>query len=334
MSVVKADAYGHGSVQVAKRLEDASLSDYFAVATVNEGLRIRKAGIKKEILVLGYTDKEEMTDAVLSDLNVAVYTREMLLNLNSASLSAGRKAKAHLKIETGMNRIGITADDALVQILSDWKTMDNVLLKGVFSHFSSADMSFEYTEKQFLIFQSAVKTIKEHGFDPIRHISASSAMFQKKYQMDMVRAGIDLYGGVENNGPFRHAQTLKTHPVRLLTIKKGEKVGYGMNFTCERDTVIMTVPCGYGDGYPRKLSNRACLLVNGRRAPIVGNVCMDMLMADVTDAGEIDGKTEVILMGDQMGERITPVELSGLCETIPYEIMLGFSDRAERSWIE
>ena len=160
-------------------------------------------------------------------------------------------------------------------------------------------------------------------------------MLNEKYQLDMVRAGIALYGvGDGEIKPLVHpAQTLMTHPVRLFKIEKGDKVGYSMKFVAQRDTIVMTVPCGYGDGYPRILSGRAEALVNGKRVKLIGNICMDMLMADVTDAGQIDERTEVVLMGVQGDERITPDELSYLSQTIPYEIMLGFSNRVEKTWV-
>lgn len=334
LAVVKADAYGHGSIQTANRLEKENLCDYFAVATASEGVNLRNSGIQKDILILGYSDEEEMALSVKNDLTLSLYSAEMLSTLESVSKKMGKTAKSHLKIETGMNRIGISIGESLNKLLLMWKNMPNVRMDGIFSHFSSADFSPEYTKKQFEIFLSACQTVREYGFSPIRHISASSGMFFNAYQLDMVRAGIALYGGFEKNDVFTPAQTLKSHPVRIISLKKGEKVGYGMNFTCARDTTVMTVPCGYGDGYPRSLSNRASLLVNGRRAPVIGNICMDMLMADVTDAGHIDLNSEVVLLGAQGDDRITPFELAALSNTIPYEIMLGFSGRVQKSWIE
>ncbi|MBR3927842.1 MAG: alanine racemase [Clostridia bacterium] len=334
LAIVKADAYGHGSAQVAKKLEEENLCDYFAVATAGEGVHLRNAGIRRKILILGYSDERDTYLAVQNDLIVTVYSIESLLKLNDVSIKLGKNVKAHLKIETGMNRIGVEAGDKLKELLSCWKRMPNIIMDGVFSHFSSADTNYEYTQMQFEKFKSACSVVCEYGFTPIRHIAASSAMFQREYQLDMVRAGILLYGGDDKREEFSPAQKLKTHPVRLISLKKGEKVGYGLNYTCPRDAIIMTVPCGYADGYPRLLGNRAYLLVNGRRAPVVGNICMDMLMADVTDAGEISLNSEVVLLGQQDGQRITPSELARHAETISYEIMLGFSNRVEKSWIE
>lgn len=336
LAVVKDDAYGHGSVQVAKRLEEKKLCDYFAVATAKEGRILRKAGIQTDILILGYTDSDSMTSAVFNDLSVTVYSLDSLLTLEHVSKETGKCAKAHLKIETGMNRIGISAGEELNELLAVWKDLTHVKMAGVFSHFSSADNNTEYTDRQFTVFKAACSLIQDAGFAPLRHIAASSAMFDKRYQLDMVRAGIALYGvGDESTKTeLKPAQTLISHPVRLFSIDKGEKVGYSLTYTAPRKTIVMTVPCGYGDGYPRILSNRASVLVNGKRAPIIGNICMDMLMCDVTEAGEIEKDTPIVLLGEQGNQTITPMELAELSQTIPYEIMLGFSGRVERTWVE
>ena len=167
------------------------------------------------------------------------------------------------------------------------------------------------------------------GSAPIAHAAATSAMFETELQYDMVRPGIGLYGSCvpEMAGEIENAQTLTTYPIRLQAIAAGDTVGYGRTFTAQRDSLIMTLPIGYGDGYPRLLSNRASVLVKGRRAPLVGRVCMDMVMADVTDIPGVTLSDQVVLMGRQGDERITPDELAELAETIPYEIMLGFSSR-------
>lgn len=335
LAVVKADAYGHGSVQVAKTLEESKLCDYFAVATSEEGVLLRKSGIQSEILILGFSDEEEMQLAVQNRIDVSIYSKEALFLLKKISERNGIPARAHLKIETGMHRIGIAPDETLQALLDDWKKISSVKMAGVFSHFSSADIDQAYTDMQFERFLFACSMISDYGFTPIRHIAASTAMLKEKYQLDMVRAGIALYG--ESDGEIKNlirpAQTLKTHPVRIFTIHSGDKVGYSMNFTAERDTVVMTVPCGYGDGYPRILSGRAEALVNGKRVKLIGNICMDMLMADVSEAGKVTPQTEVVLLGAQGDQVISPSELAWLSGTIPYEIMLGFSDRVKKTWV-
>ncbi|MGN1006299.1 MAG: alanine racemase, partial [Aristaeellaceae bacterium] len=186
-----------------------------------------------------------------------------------------------------------------------------------------------FTDEQNARFARALEIVRAAGFHPIAHAAATSAMLNPAYQYDMVRAGIGLYGTLvpELEGRLQYAQTLCAKPIRMETIHKGDTVGYGRTFTARRDSRIITVPIGYGDGYPRILSNKADVLVCGKRAPIVGNVCMDMLMADVTDIPEANADSEVVLMGAQGSQRIAPDELAELAGTIPYEIMLGFSPR-------
>ena len=178
--------------------------------------------------------------------------------------------------------------------------------------------------------------MKSYGYDPVCHDAASTAMLKRGYGIDMVRAGIALYGTCveELKGIVTPAQTLISHPVSLRRVLTGETVGYGRRFTARRDNLIATVPCGYGDGYPRILSGKAQALIHGRRVPIVGNVCMDMLMLDVTDVPNVTKDSETVLLGAQGDERITPDELALHAGTIPYEIMLGFSGRVSRSWKE
>lgn len=336
MAVVKADAYGHGSMQVARDLEQNGLADAFSVATADEGVCLRNAGIKSDILILGYSDEEDLLKALTYNLSATVYSKEMLLRFKALSEACKITGRAHLKIETGMNRLGISNEDALNELLNIWKNTPQIRMEGVFSHFSSADSDEDYTAYQFERFLKSVSLINSCGFHPIRHIAASSALFSPAYQLDMVRAGIALYGvgdqSVLNN--LRTAQRLISHPVRFHMIKKGEKAGYSQSFTAERDTLVMTVPCGYGDGYPRLLGNKAYVLVNGKRARVIGNVCMDMLLVDATDLGKADENTEIVLMGRQGNDEILPQELAGLSHTIPYEIMLGFTARVHRTWLK
>ena len=228
--------------------------------------------------------------------------------------------------------LGVRGAGELDALLKAWEHAPHVHMSGMFTHFCFADGDAAFTRAQFERFEAACAAVRAAGFAPVRHAAASTAMLDEAYQLDMVRLGIALYGtGVKAlDGAVRPAQTLRTHPLRVCEIEAGETVGYSRAFRAARRTRVMTIPCGYGDGYPRILSGRADVLVNGRRAPVIGNICMDMMMADVTDAGEITPESEVVLLGAQGGERITPDELARLAETIPYEIMLGFSQRVAR----
>ena len=328
MCVVKADAYGHDAVRTARKLLGAG-ADAFCVAIVEEAQALRDAGIEVPILILGGAGEESLREAVRCRASQAVYTPRMLDVLADEARKTGVRALAHLKLDTGMSRVGVRTDAELDALLARWRDCPEVEMEGVFTHFCVADTDPVFTEAQNRRFEDGVARIRAAGFSPIAHAAATSAMLEPRYQHDMVRAGIGLYGtGVPGlEGALRYGQRLTTRPIRIERIGAGETVGYGRTFTAARDSVIMTLPIGYGDGYPRILSNRADVLVKGRRAPLAGRVCMDMIMADVTDIPGVTLEDEVVLLGEQGGERITPDELAERAETIPYEIMLGFGSR-------
>lgn len=332
LCVVKADAYGHGAAAFAKRLEQEKLADAFAVAIVEEARELREAGIQGMIVILGGACESSLREAVAVGASQVVYAPEALRILEDEAVRLGTRAKAHLKVDSGMSRIGVRSLDELNALLAAWRECPHVEMEGCFTHFCVADSDPDFTERQDERFRAMAARIREAGYAPVFHAAASTAMLKPRYQHDMVRAGIALYGSCmpEMAGELAHAQTLTTRPIRIETIQPGDTVGYGRTFRAQRETVIMTLPIGYGDGYPRLLSGRADVLVHGRRAPIVGRVCMDMLMADVTDIPGVTLEDEVVLMGAQGGERITPDELAERAETIPYEIMLGFLPRIPR----
>ena len=328
MCVVKADAYGHDSVRTARKLLAAG-ADAFAVAIVEEAERLRDGGIDGMILVLGGAEEDSLRRAVRAGVSQAVYTPRTLEILQDEAARCGKRALAHLKIDTGMSRVGVRGEDDLEAMIAWWRHCPDVDMEGIFTHFSVADTDPEFTSLQNERFSGALAAVRRAGFSPIAHAAASSAMLDPALQYDMVRPGIVLYGsGVPALADeLTWAQTLLTRPVRLQWISAGDTVGYGRTFTAGRDTLVMTLPIGYGDGYPRVLSNRASVLVRGKRAPLIGRVCMDMVMADVTDVPGVDLEDEVVLLGAQGDERITPDELADLAGTIPYEIMLGFAPR-------
>lgn len=330
--VVKADAYGHGAIEAAHTMLAAG-ADAFAVAIVEEAEVLRAAGIAQPVLILGGGNEDSLRRAVRADVSQAVYETDMLDVLQDEAARCGRAAKAHLKIDTGMGRIGVRDMDALGALLAHWReNCPQVHMTGIFTHFCAADSDTAFTEMQNARFAAALDAVRAAGFSPVAHAAATTAMMDPRYQYDYVRAGIGLYGTLlpELDGKLKYAQTLATRPVRIERIGMGESIGYSRSFYAPRDMRVITVPIGYGDGYPRALSNRASALVCGRRARVVGNVCMDMLMLDVTDIPQADMNSEVVLMGAQGAERITPDELAEIAGTIPYEIMLGFSQRVPR----
>lgn len=336
LCVVKADAYGHGALPFALELEHKGIADAFAVAVVEEARALREGGVQGMIVILGGAGEESLREAVSLNASQAIYTPEALRVLEEEAVRQGVTAKAHLKVDSGMSRIGVRTLSALENLLEVWKNCPHVEMEGCFTHFCVADTEPDYTEEQNQTFEMMLKRVREAGFHPVAHAAATSAMLEKRYQHDMVRAGIGLYGSCmpELSDEIGHAQTLVTKPVRIERIQAGDTVGYGRTFRAERESVVMTLPVGYGDGYPRILSNRADVLVHGCRARVVGRVCMDMLMADVTDIPNVGLDDEVVLMGRQGDECITPDELAEHAETIPYEIMLGFLPRVPREIVD
>ena len=334
--VVKADGYGHGAIAVAQRLEQNGLADGFAVAICEEARALRVCGVKSMIVILGGADESSLREAVWLGASQAIYRPEDLVILEDEARRLGVRAKAHLKVDSGMSRIGVRNERELNRLLEKWRDCPHVEMEGCFTHFCAADEQPDYTEQQDAVFLQALARVRAEGCSPVAHAAATGAMMDERYQYDMVRVGIGLYGGglPGMKGRIHYAQTLVTRPIRIERISEGDTVGYGRTFMAQRDTVIMTLPVGYGDGYPRALSNRAEVLVRGRRAKVVGRVCMDMMMVDITDIPEATLGDEVVLMGRQGDERITPDELAAHADTIPYEIMLGFSPRIPREYAD
>ena len=331
MCVVKADAYGHGAVRAAKIMERAG-ADAFAVAIAEEAMELRAAGVALPVLILGGGGEDSLRAAVACDASQAVYEPWMLDVLQDEAFRLRKTAKAHLKIDSGMGRIGVRGQEDLKAMLRRWQQCPNVQMEGIFTHFCAAEDDPEFTREQSRRFAEAIEAVHGAGYRPIAHAAATSALLEGDFQYDMVRAGIGLYGccmpGIQQQ--LSCAQTLLTRPVRIQRIPAGETIGYGRTAATRRDSIIMTIPVGYGDGYPRILSNSACALVEGKRAPIIGRVCMDMIMLDVTGIPGVHSGSEVVLMGRQGEDCISPDELASLAGTIPYEIMLGFSRRVRR----
>lgn len=326
MAVVKADAYGHGLVYAARAFIDGGAC-MLAVAIVEEAAALREAGITRPILILGGAEESSIDEAVRIGASQAVFTPEMLRAMERAAVKYGKTARAHLKIDTGMSRIGVKGDKELERIIGVWRECPHVEMEGIFTHFCAAETEPEFTDLQNERFKAAVCRARAAGFAPIAHAAATGAFEKPKYMHDMVRPGLAMYGFGAKMSGLLPAQRLSARPVRIERIARGETVSYGRIFRAERDTLVMTLPIGYGDGYPRRLSGRAQAIVEGRRVPQIGRVCMDMTMFDVTDAPGVSLKSEAVLMGAQGDQRITPEELADMADTIPYEIMLGFKAR-------
>jgi alanine racemase len=332
-AVVKADAYGHGAVPVARTLQREGI-DFLAVAFLEEALELRAAGLDCGILVLGTTAPENADIVVSQRLSQTVYGAELALALDRAGRRLGIKARIHLKLDTGMHRQGLDWKDAgnFGRFL---KGLEGIDLEGAYSHFAESDsLDNTYSLMQIDRFTSALGALSAAGSAPrYAHLANSAAILGlPKARFDMVRPGIILYGlspAGEPSAPagFEPVMSLHSEIVNLRKLGSGEGLSYGLTFRTRRDSLVALLQVGYADGYPRILSNKAQVLVGGRRAPVLGRICMDQTLIDVTDIPEVAVGDEAILFGTQ---DLQVGELSVLAETIDYEITCGISQRVPR----
>jgi alanine racemase len=338
LAVVKTDAYGHGAVAVSKEIEATDYLWGFAVATDEEALILRHNGIKKPILVLGYTFKESYEDIVANDIRPVVFKEDMARELSEEAVKQGRKVYFHLGVETGMGRIGVPSDERSLELVKRIASLPNVEMEGIFTHFSKADMTDKsFTYEQLGRFEKFIRMLHDAGIDfAIHHASNSAGIVEiPEANMDMVRAGITLYGlwpssEVEHRIELRPALALKSHIVYIKEAQPGYEVGYGGTWKAERPSRIATIPAGYGDGYPRGLSGRGYVLIHGKKAPVTGRICMDQVMVDVTDIPECRDYDEVTLIGRDGDEEITVESLADMYGGFNYEIVSCFTKRVPR----
>ena len=334
LAVVKANAYGHGAVPVAKAALEAG-ADWLAVAIPEEGIELRSAGIKAPVLVLGGAEPQAADAIAEAELTQVVFEESMIRALADAGVRKGREVQVHLGIDTGMCRIGVRSPEEAARLTEQIDQMPGIRLTGCFTHMATADEpDSEGTKAQIARFEIMCEAIDQVHQAPIIHHGANTASIFRypEVHMDMVRGGIALYGyppvpGVEG---LKMAMRWITRAVYVKTVQPGEKVSYGGLFTAQRPTRVMTVPVGYADGYSRRLSCIGSVLVRGKRAPILGRVCMDQVMVDVTDIPEAGIGDEVVLMGTQGDECISAEELASLLGTISYEVICSPSARVPR----
>ena len=340
LGVIKTNGYGHGAVQIAKILEDKEYVFGYAVAAVEEGYKLRDEGIDKPILVLGYTFPYCYEDMIKQNIRPAVFRFDMLDELSKAACKVGKKAKIHIKVDTGMGRIGISPDDEGIDFVRTALSCENLEIEGIFTHFAKAD-EYDKTNvngqiEKFKTFVNRIET--ELGYRvPIQHCSNSAGILElPQANMDMVRAGITLYGLMPSdevktgNVKLKAAMSLYSHISYIKTVHAGQSVSYGGLFTAEKDTKVATVPLGYGDGYPRMLTGKGSVLIKGKRCRILGRVCMDQFMVDVSDISDIKEGDEVVLMGSSQGESITAEEIGALSGRFNYELVCLITQRVPR----
>ncbi|TAM38093.1 alanine racemase [bacterium] len=329
---VKADAYGHGLIPVSKRLV-ANGVDFLGVASIDEGIKLRKAGIKIPILVLGLMLKKDIQPLFDFCLTPTVCDEEFALVLGSRAGKLNKKLAVHIKVDTGMGRIGVLHDDAFALVKKVHK-LKSIAIEGIFTHFPFADLNREFTDFQISLFNKLVADLKSSRIIiPLVHAANSIGLIDyKDSHFTMVRPGLVIYGlhpKEELGINLKPVLSLKTRVIFVKQVPPGYGISYGHAYVTRRATRIVTLPIGYGDGYPRNLSNLACVLIGGRRFRIAGRICMDQIMVDVGTQKPKVGD-EVALIGRQGKQRITVEELANLSGTIPYEIVCGLGSRIPR----
>jgi alanine racemase len=340
LGVVKANAYGHGAVPVALKLERLGV-DYLGVAMAEEGIELRKGGVKVPILVMGGFFEEEADRVLAYGLTPVVFQKDSLSVLSKAAEKQHRKAKIHLKADTGMGRLGVPVD-FWTEFLREVKQFPGIEVEGVLSHFSMTEEGEEpFTACQWSAFQNALAMTREAGisFKYLHIANSANLTAYPSYCGNLVRPGIMLYGAypsptLKESIPLKPVMTLKTQIHFLKSLPPGTRISYGGTFTTKRGSLIATLPIGYADGYSYGLSNRGEVLVRRKRAPVVGRVCMDYTLVDVTDVPRVSVGDEVILMGKQGRERITADEIAEKTHSISYEVLCLVGRRVPRIYLE
>lgn len=332
-AVVKADAYGHGAVAVSRAVLAAG-ADRLAVAILNEAIELRRAGFLVPIQILGYTPPEQARTVAAYDIAQTVYSMDAVRALAAAGVETGKKVKVHIKIDTGMGRIGILAEEA-GEFAAAIASMEGIEIEGVFSHFATADAADKtYAKAQYAKFEEALHRITARGIKiPIRHIANSAATLEMpETQLDMVRPGIILYGlwpsaEVKQNICLTPAMCLKAKIAHVKDVAAGTGISYGRTYVAKSGRKIATLPIGYADGWTRLLSGRTDVLINGSRAPLVGRICMDQCMADISDIPDVKSGDTAILFGTP---ELTTDEVAGILGTINYELVCMVGKRIPR----
>lgn len=341
MAIIKTDAYGHGAVRSAKALDEIGVYA-FGVATPGEALELRRAEIKNPILILGYVFEEYFDRMIENDIDLALFDLNTAKLLNSHAEKLGKKARVHIKADTGMGRIGFQPCDESAEIIKEIAALNNIEIDGMFTHFACADSKDKASvNRQIERFTNFVAKVKSEGVSlPIVHCynSASIVDFDKPL-FDMVRCGIITYGlepsdeVSKTNIKLQKVMSIKSHVAYVKKVGAGFTVSYGSTYVTDKETEIATIPVGYGDGYPRTLSNRGMVLIGGHFAKIIGRVCMDQFMVDVTGLGVSRGD-EVILMGSDGENSITAEEIGDLSGRFNYELVCDINKRVPRVYIK
>lgn len=342
IAVVKADAYGHGALDVSKTLVENGATK-LAVAVITEAMELRHGNINTPIMILGYTPLEFAADLINYDIEQTIFDLEYAKKLSEIALNLGKKAKVHVALDTGMGRIGFLINDNSLNEILKISSLKGLEVVGIFTHFATADESDKnYSNKQYKKFTDFNEKLISKGVNiPLKHVSNSGAIIDMpNTYLDGVRAGIVLYGYypsedvLKQNLDLKKAITIKTQVAHVKILDKNEYVSYGRKFKTERKSIIATLPIGYADGYSRALTGKAKVIINGKFAPVVGTICMDQCMIDVTDIGDVHVGDEVIVLGKDKDLKFDADDMAKAMGTINYEVLCMIKQRIPRVYIE
>ncbi|MBO5323312.1 MAG: alanine racemase [Oscillospiraceae bacterium] len=340
MAVVKADAYGHGAIQVARLLEDKCA--FFGVSSMLEAQELRLTGIQKPILILGHTPVGTYPIAVAENVRPAIFRYEDAVALSEEAVRQGKIANFHFAVDTGMSRIGFPVTEEAADICADIAKLPNLHAEGLFSHFATADCAdLTKAKAQSDLFDRFDAMLKQRGVEiPIRHLDNSAGIMNFPNHYEMVRSGIVTYGMYPSSevAPsllgIRPAFQWRSRVTHVKWLEPGREISYGGTFVTSRPTKVATVPVGYADGYRRSLSNKFYVLIKGQKAPILGRVCMDQMMVDVTDIPDVAPEDTVILVGRSGNEEITVEQIAAAADSFNYEFVCGISRRVPRVYYQ
>ena len=340
-AVIKADGYGHGAISIGQTLLDNG-ANRFAVATLSEAIQLRSSFLDIEIMVLGYTPNDLVKDIISNNIIQTVYTIEQARLFSKVALELNQKMTIHIKIDSGMNRLGMQDNQKTIDSILEMSKLEGLIVEGIFTHFAMADeIDKEYTNKQVKIYKKIVDALEKEGLNiPLKHVSNSAAIIDMpELNMDMVRAGIMLYGLYPSeyvnheNVNLKEVMCLKAKISQVKEIPKGTGISYGLSYKCDKDSLVATLPIGYADGLTRMLSGKASVVVNGVIVPIIGNICMDQCIIDVTGL-DVNIGDEVVLFGGNDSNGISIDSVSNLLNTINYEIVCMINKRVPRVYIK
>ena len=343
VAVIKTDGYGHGAVQVASMLESYDYVWGYAVATLDEAVVLRAAEIQKPILVLGCIFPDQYWEMLKYEIRMNVYTKEMAEAISALAVEKGEQAYVHIKLDTGMARLGFSAEESSIEEVKEIAELPNLVLEGVFTHFAKADEEDKaFTMMQLEKFEWMTQRLEEEGVTfPYVHASNSAGIIDiRRADYNLVRAGIAIYGLYPSEEvdkekvQLKPALSLKSHIAFVKDIPAGTPVSYGGDFVSEHQMRIATIPIGYGDGYPRSLSDTGYVLIRGKKAPIIGRICMDQFMVDVSDIPEVKFGDKVTLIGRDQEEYLPVEKLSELSGRFNYEFVCDLGKRIPRVYVQ